>query len=74
MKFKLNLESFDPVRKALLAKELQVENASLQWIAKNVVKVNGEDAEKVIKLIDALEESDDVQNVFSNADFDEDVI
>jgi YebC/PmpR family DNA-binding regulatory protein len=69
-----DLESFDPVRKALLAKELQVENASLQWIAKNVVKVNGEDAEKVIKLIDALEESDDVQNVYSNADFDEDVI
>ncbi len=68
-----NLESFDSVRKALLAKELQVDNASLQWIAKNVVKVNGEDAEKVIKLIDALEESDDVQNVFSNADFDEDV-
>ena len=69
-----DLESFDPVRKALLSKELQVENASLQWIAKNVVKVNGEDAEKVIKLIDALEENDDVQNVFSNADFDEDVI
>jgi len=69
-----DLESFDPVRKALLAKELQVENASLQWLAKNVVKVNGEDAEKVIKLIDALEESDDVQNVYANADFDEDVI
>ena len=69
-----DLESFDPVRKALLANELQIENASLQWIAKNVVKVNGEDAEKVIKLIDALEENDDVQNVFSNADFDEDAI
>ena len=69
-----NLESFDSVRKALLAKEFQVENASLQWIAKNVIKVNGEDAEKVIKLIDALEESDDVQNVFSNADFDEEMI
>ena len=68
------LESFDSVRKALLAEELQVENASLQWIAKNVVKVTGEDAEKVIKLIDALEENDDVQNVFSNADFDEDMI
>lgn len=69
-----DLESFDLVRKALLAKDLQVENASLHWIAKNVVKINGEDAEKVIKLIDALEENDDVQNVFSNADFDEDVI
>lgn len=69
-----DLETFDPVRKALLSKELQVENASLHWIAKNVVKISGEDAEKVIKLIDALEENDDVQNVFSNADFDEDVI
>jgi YebC/PmpR family DNA-binding regulatory protein len=69
-----DLESFDSVRKALLSKELQVENASLHWIAKNVVKINGEDAEKVIKLIDALEENDDVQNVFSNADFDEDII
>lgn len=69
-----DLESFDSVRKALLSKELQVENASLHWIAKNVVKINGEDAEKVIKLIDALEENDDVQNVFSNADFDDDVI
>ncbi|NNG27451.1 MAG: YebC/PmpR family DNA-binding transcriptional regulator [Ignavibacteriaceae bacterium] len=69
-----DLESFDRVRKALLANELQIENASLQWIAKNVVKVNGEDAEKVIKLIDALDESDDVQNVFSNADFEEDVV
>jgi len=69
-----DLESFDTVRKALLLKELQVENSSLHWIAKNVVKINGEDAEKVIKLIDALEENDDVQNVFSNADFDEEVI
>jgi len=69
-----DLESFDPVRKALLAEELQVGNASLQWIAKNVVKVTGGDAEKVIKLIDALEESDDVQNVFSNADLDVDVV
>jgi YebC/PmpR family DNA-binding regulatory protein len=69
-----DLESFDAVRKALLSKELQIENASLQWIAKNVVKIGDEDAEKVIKLIDALEENDDVQYVYSNADFDEDVI
>ncbi len=69
-----NLESFDPVRKSILANDLEVENASLQWIAKNLVKVSGEDAEKVIKLIDALEESDDVQNVYSNADFGDDVV
>ncbi len=65
------LESFEPVRKSLADKELLIENASLQWIAKNTVPVSGDDAEKVMKLIEALEDNDDVQNVFSNADIDE---
>ncbi|NWF89398.1 MAG: YebC/PmpR family DNA-binding transcriptional regulator [Ignavibacteriaceae bacterium] len=65
-----SLERFEPVRKALIDKKLEIENASLQWIAKNSVAVSGEDAEKVIKLIEALEDNDDVQNVYSNADFD----
>jgi YebC/PmpR family DNA-binding regulatory protein len=69
-----SLETFEPVRKALVAKNLEIENASLQWIAKNIVNVGGDEAEKVMRLIEALEESDDVQNVFSNADFDEDMI
>lgn len=63
------LEAFDPVRKALVNKNVDIENASLQWIAKNAVSVEGEDAEKVMKLIESLEDSDDVQNVYSNADF-----
>ncbi len=67
-----SLENFEPVRKALAGKELQIENASLQWIAQNNITVKGEDAEKVMKLIDGLEDIDDVQNVYSNADFDED--
>jgi YebC/PmpR family DNA-binding regulatory protein len=65
------LESFEPVRKSLADKDLSLENASLQWIAKNTVPVAGEDAEKVMKLIEALEDNDDVQNVYSNADIDE---
>ncbi|MCH7516789.1 MAG: YebC/PmpR family DNA-binding transcriptional regulator [Bacteroidetes bacterium] len=69
-----DIESFEPVRKALVAADLQIENASLQWIAKNTVNISGEDAEKVMKLIEAMEDSDDVQNVYSNADFDEELI
>ncbi len=69
-----DLESFEPVRKALVAADLQIENASLQWIAKNTVNISGEDAEKVMKIIEVMEDSDDVQNVYSNADFDEDMI
>ncbi len=63
------LESFEPVRKAVVEKGLSIENASLQYIAKNMVAVKGEDAEKVMKLIESLEDNDDVQNVYSNADF-----
>ena len=64
-----SIEAFEPFRKALLAKNISIENASLQWIAKNLIAVQGEDAEKVMKLIEAIEDCDDVQNVFSNADF-----
>ena len=62
------IESFETVRRTLVDKKFTVENASLQWIAKNLIEVKGEDAEKVVKLIEALEDLDDVQNVFSNAD------
>jgi YebC/PmpR family DNA-binding regulatory protein len=62
------VESFETVRKALVDKQFNIENASLQWIAKNMIEVKGEDAEKVVKMIEALEDLDDVQNVYSNAD------
>ncbi|HSD64637.1 MAG TPA: YebC/PmpR family DNA-binding transcriptional regulator [Ignavibacteriaceae bacterium] len=65
------LETFEPVRKSIADKKLKVENASLQWIAKNTLPVTGEDAEKVMRLIEAMEDNDDVQNVYSNADIDE---
>jgi YebC/PmpR family DNA-binding regulatory protein len=64
-----SLENFENVRKALLDKKITVENASLQWVAKNTIPIKGEDAEKVIRLIETLEDNDDVQNVFTNADF-----
>lgn len=68
------VESFEPVRRALIDKNLNIENASLQWIAKNTINVAGENAEKMMKLIESLEDCDDVQNVYSNADFDEEFI
>ena len=69
-----SMEAFEPVRKTLLSKNLTIENASLQWVAQNPVRVTGENAEKVIKIIEALEDCDDVQNVYSNADFDESML
>jgi len=67
------IEAFENVRKKLVDSGLEVENASLQWIAKNSVKVEGETAEKVVNLIEALEDNDDVQNVYSNAEFEDEV-
>ena len=64
-----SLENFENVRKALIDKKITIENASLQWVAKNTIPIKGEDAEKVIRLIETLEDNDDVQNVFTNADF-----
>ena len=69
-----DIESFETVRKALVDEELTIENASLQWIAKNTINIGGENAEKLLKLIESLEDSDDIQNVYSNADFDEEFV
>lgn len=66
-----SIESFETVRKAVVEKGLEVENASLQWVAKNLIGVKGEDADKVMKLIEGLEDLDDVQSVYSNADIEE---
>ncbi len=63
-----SIESFETVRKALVDKNFTIENASLQWIAKSMIEVKGEDAEKTLKMIEGLEDLDDVQNVYSNAD------
>jgi transcriptional/translational regulatory protein YebC/TACO1 len=43
-------------------------------IAQNEIAVAGEDAEKLVKLLDALEDLDDVQKVYTNADIDDQVL
>jgi YebC/PmpR family DNA-binding regulatory protein len=63
---------FHAVQDALRAKSLEWENAELAMVPKNTVRVEGPDAEKLVKLLDLLEELDDVQKVYSNADLDED--
>lgn len=65
------VEQFEDVRRAIADQGLKIENASLQWIANNLIPITGENSEKVMKLIEALEDSDEVQNVYSNADLQE---
>lgn len=72
-----SLENFESVRKAVEASGLngiKIESASLQYVPKQTTKVDGKDAETTIKLISAVEDNDDVQNVYTNADIDEKVM
>jgi YebC/PmpR family DNA-binding regulatory protein len=64
-------QAFEPVRKALEEKGAIIESASLQMVPQNTVKVAGREAEQLLKLMEALEEHDDVQNVYANFDIDE---
>jgi YebC/PmpR family DNA-binding regulatory protein len=66
------VSDFHAVQDALRAGKLEWEEAELAMVPKNTVRVEGPDAEKLVKLLDLLEELDDVQRVYSNADVDED--
>jgi YebC/PmpR family DNA-binding regulatory protein len=66
-----DIGDFHAVQDALRSRKLQWESAELAMIPKTTVKVEGADAEKLIRLLEVLEDSDDVQKVYSNADIDE---
>lgn len=62
--------SFHAVQDALRAQKLEIESAELAMVPKNTVKVEGADAEAILRLVEVLEELDDVSKVFSNFDID----
>ena len=63
---------FIPVREAMAAAGLQWETAETTMIPQNQVMLEGKPAETILKLMDALEDNDDVQNVYANFDISED--
>jgi len=65
---------FHAVRDAIERAGIQVSSAELTRIPKVEVAVAGKDATKLLRLIEALEEIDDVQKVYSNADLDEAIL
>jgi YebC/PmpR family DNA-binding regulatory protein len=64
-------EAHESVLKALEANGLAHEDASIAFVPKNLIKLEGKNAAGMLKLSEALEEHDDVQNVYSNFDIDE---
>lgn len=66
--------NFEAVRSAIEEKGLPMASAELTMVPDTTVKIEGKDARKVLKLMDALENQDDVQNLYSNFDIPEEVL
>ncbi|MGE5594558.1 MAG: YebC/PmpR family DNA-binding transcriptional regulator [Hyphomicrobiales bacterium] len=64
----------EPVRKNLEAAGLEVENADYAMVPKVTIELDEKTAHAALKLIDSLEDLEDVQRVYSNADFSDAVL
>ncbi len=64
-------EDFHQVRSALEEKGIYIEKAELTRIPQNYVNVDGKQAEQMLKLMEVLDEHDDIQNVYANFDIDD---
>ncbi len=67
-------DAFMDVKDALVAGGFEPEQAEMSMRPATMVVLELEDAEKVMRLVDMLEELDDVQDVYSNADFSDEVM
>jgi YebC/PmpR family DNA-binding regulatory protein len=68
-------EALEPVRAALLEGGFAVISAEIAMLPANTVSIEDEDtARKLLKLLDALEDNDDVQQVYANYDIDDEIM
>lgn len=66
--------AFEGVRKALEEKKIATESAEITMRPQSTITIDAETGGKVLKLIEAFEDHDDVQNVYSNFDMPEEVM
>ncbi len=67
-------DALTPVRAALESNGISIDSYELTQAPKTTIEVDGSDAKKVLKLIDDLEELDDVQEVYANFDISDEVM
>jgi len=63
--------SFEPVLEAIKKANLEVVHSEIGMVPQNYIKLEGASANQMIRLLEALEDQDDVQNVYSNFDVDQ---
>ncbi|MBD3273645.1 YebC/PmpR family DNA-binding transcriptional regulator [Candidatus Dependentiae bacterium] len=61
-----DVKNLDTVKKGAQSVGLKVEDASIEWVPKNTISLEEKEEEKVYKFLEALEDLDDVQNVYAN--------
>ncbi len=66
-----SLESFEAVKQALQAASVNLESAELTMITQTDVRLENKQAEQMLRLMDALEDLEDVGSVYANFDIDE---
>jgi len=74
MDVQTTLETFGPVKDALDAVGLESVHAEMTMLATTETQLDKDGAEKLLRLVDRLEDLDDTQNVYSNADISEEVM
>jgi len=66
--------AFEDVKKALAEAGIELASAELTMVPQNTVKLDAQAGVKVLALVDALEENDDIQNVYANFDIPDEVM
>ena len=67
-------QDFEKVKAAIDAKKIKCEDAEVTMVPSSTIKVEGNAAKQVLGLIDALEDHDDVQNVYANYDISDEIM
>jgi YebC/PmpR family DNA-binding regulatory protein len=64
-------EAMEKVRDALTSAGVKPASAEVSWVPQNYVKLTGQQAQQMVRMVEAMEDHDDVQHVYANFDIDE---
>jgi YebC/PmpR family DNA-binding regulatory protein len=64
-------EAVEKVREALVAAGITPASAEVSWLPQNYIKLSGSQAQQMLRMVETLEDHDDVQHVYANFDIDE---
>jgi YebC/PmpR family DNA-binding regulatory protein len=68
------VEDFEPVKQGITTKGIEPSSSEISLLPQTTVRLEGSQARQLLKLMDELEEHDDVQNVYANFDIPDDVM